>query len=55
LTRHAFANDEAARQAMIKTLDTPTRVVLCVSPEHSFSYDGTKMIRTIAGAAQPNS
>lgn len=45
VTHRAFPNDEAARQGMIKMLDSPSRVVLCVTPEKSFSYDGAKMIR----------
>lgn len=54
-TRRAFPDNEAARQAVLKMLDTPARVVLCVSPEKSFSYDGTKLIRAAAGTAQPDS
>jgi len=52
MTRRAFADNESARQATLKMLDTPTRVVLSVSPEKSFSYDGTKLIlATRTGAA----
>ncbi len=51
VTRRAFPDNEAARQGMIKMLDSPTRVVLCVTPVTSFSYDGAKMIHA-AGAGQ---
>ena len=34
---------------MLKMLDSPARVVLCVTPEKSFSYDGAKLIRAAAG------
>jgi hypothetical protein len=37
---------------MLKMLDTPTRVVLCVTPVGGFSYDGAKMIDAVASAAQ---
>jgi hypothetical protein len=52
VTRRAFPDNEVARQEMIKMLDTPMRVVLCVTPETSFSYDGAKMIAAVAGAAR---
>jgi general stress protein 26 len=52
VTRRAFPDNEAARQGMLKMLDTPTRVVLCVTPEGGFSYDGAKMINAVASAAQ---
>ncbi len=54
VTRRAFPDNEAARQGMIKMLDSPTRVVLCVTPAASFSYDGTKMFHAASGG-QPNS
>jgi general stress protein 26 len=54
-SRKAFPDNEAARQAVLKMIDTPTRVVLCVSPEKSFSYDGTKLIRAIEDTARSNS
>jgi general stress protein 26 len=50
VTRRAFPDNEAARQGMIKMLDSPTRVVLCVTPAKSFSYDGAKMIQAASGA-----
>ena len=55
MTSRVLPDNEAARQALLKMLDTPARVVLCVSPENSFSYDGTKLFRAIAGGAQTNS
>ena len=54
VTRRAFPDNEPARQGMIKMLDSPTRVVLCVTPAKSFSYDGAKMIQA-ASAAQSGS
>jgi general stress protein 26 len=51
VTRRAFPHDEASRQGLIKMLNSPTRVVLCVTPVTSFSYDGTKMMRATSGGA----
>jgi general stress protein 26 len=48
LTRSALPDNEPARQGMLKMLDSPDRVVLCVTPEKSFSYDGAKMVRAVA-------
>jgi general stress protein 26 len=49
VTRRAFPDNEPARQGMLQMLDSPARVILCVTPEKSFSYDGAKLIRAAAG------
>jgi general stress protein 26 len=51
VTRRAFPDNEPARQGMLQMLDSPARVILCVTPQKSFSYDGAKLIRATAGVA----
>jgi len=48
IARRAFGDNEAGRQGMSKMLDSPARVILCVTPEKSFSYDGAKMFKAVA-------
>jgi len=37
---------------MLKLLSSPDRVVLCVTPEKRFSYDGAKMAQALMHAMQ---
>jgi general stress protein 26 len=52
LTHMAFPDNESGRQAMLKLLSSPDRVVLSVTTEERFSYDGAKMAQALMKATQ---
>ena len=52
LTKMAFADNEGARQSMMKLLASPDRVVLSITAEKRFSYDGAKMAQALMNAMQ---
>jgi len=52
LTKMAFPDNEGARQSMLKLLASPDRVVLSITAEKRFSYDGAKMAQALMNAMQ---
>ena len=47
LAHMAFPDSESARQGMLDLLSSPDRVVLSVTVEKRFSYDGAKMAQAL--------
>jgi hypothetical protein len=52
LAQMAFPDSENARHGMLKLLSSPDRVVLSVTPEKTFSYNGAKMAQALMNAMQ---
>jgi len=52
LAHMAFPDNESGRQGMLKLLSSPDRVVLSVTAEKRFSYDGAKMAQALMNAMQ---
>ena len=52
LAHMAFPDNENARQGMLDLLSSPDRVVLSVTTEKRFSYDGAKMGQALMSAIQ---
>src|SRR5215467_8200271 len=52
LARTAFPDNENARLRMLSLLSSPDRVVLSVTAEKRFSYDGAKMGQALISAIQ---
>ena len=52
LSHMAFPDNESARQGMLNLLSSPDRVVLSVTAEKRFSYDGAKMAQALMNAMQ---
>jgi hypothetical protein len=52
LAHMAFPDNENARHGMLNLLASPDRVVLSVTAEKRFSYDGAKMGQALMSAIQ---
>ena len=52
LAHMAFPDNENARQGMLDLLSSPDRVVLSVTADKRFSYDGAKMGQALMSALQ---
>jgi general stress protein 26 len=50
LAHMAFPDNESARRGMLKLLSSPDRVVLSVTAQKRFSYDGAKMSQALMSA-----
>src|SRR6516165_3446217 len=53
LAHMAYPDNQSARQGMLRLLSSPDRVVLSVTDQRRFSYDGAKMSQALMSAMQP--